>query len=346
MIPSPEIGGRDGFGIAPVWRPAARKRGADLLARLVAHGARAASGCDGSAGTGPGRSHHPVPAQSVRDARGDARRRPAGAPRPPAPGGDVLAVQDTTMTRASGRRRGSFLHATIAVDAASGAVLGALDAQFLERTEGGRASRLAAVLRGPPERPLGRRHGSGPGRRGGRRGSRWWRTARRTCSSSSPVARPMSTSWCAPCTTARSPRGGKLAAAIARGPRLGHAALDLPARPGVPARTARLAIRFGRLRPRTAEGAPPDLLPSRSRWPMSTSARRPRPIPGRRGRRRAAGALAASHHARRRHGRGRARRRRGLREALEERGALPHDEAQGLRHRGACGSARKPRATA
>ena len=41
--------------------------------------------------------------------------------------------------------------------------------------------------------------------------------------------------------------GGKLAAAIARGPRLGHAALELPARPGVAARTARLSIRFGRL---------------------------------------------------------------------------------------------------
>ena len=34
----------------------------------------------------------------------------------------------------------------IAVDAASGAVLGALDAQFLERTEGGRASRLSRAF--------------------------------------------------------------------------------------------------------------------------------------------------------------------------------------------------------
>jgi hypothetical protein len=41
--------------------------------------------------------------------------------------------------------------------------------------------------------------------------------------------------------------GGKLAAAIAQGPCLGHAALELPARPGAPARTARLSIRFGRL---------------------------------------------------------------------------------------------------
>lgn len=38
--------------------------------------------------------------------------------------------------------------------------------------------------------------------------------------------------------------GGKLAAGIAQGPRLGCAALDLPARPG---RTARPSVRFGRL---------------------------------------------------------------------------------------------------
>ena len=61
-------------------------------------------------------------------------------------GRDVLAVQDTTVTRSSGGGRGSYLHAMIAVDAASGAVLGALDAQFLERTEGGRASRLSRAF--------------------------------------------------------------------------------------------------------------------------------------------------------------------------------------------------------
>ena len=41
--------------------------------------------------------------------------------------------------------------------------------------------------------------------------------------------------------------GGKMAAAIAAGPGLGFEALDLPARPGVPARAARLSVRFGRL---------------------------------------------------------------------------------------------------
>ena len=41
--------------------------------------------------------------------------------------------------------------------------------------------------------------------------------------------------------------GGKLAAAIAAGPCLGHTEIDLSARQGMPARTARLAVRFGRL---------------------------------------------------------------------------------------------------
>ena len=55
-------------------------------------------------------------------------------------GRDILAIQDTTVTRSSGGG-GDYLHAMIAVDAGSGAILGALDAQFLERTEGGKASR-------------------------------------------------------------------------------------------------------------------------------------------------------------------------------------------------------------
>ena len=63
-------------------------------------------------------------------------------------GRDILAVQDTTATRGSAGGQGSFLHAMIAVDATSGAVLGALDAQLLERTEGGRASRLQRAFEG------------------------------------------------------------------------------------------------------------------------------------------------------------------------------------------------------
>ena len=57
---------------------------------------------------------------------------------------DILAIQDTTVTRSSGGG-GDYLHAMIAVDAGSGVILGALDAQFLERTEGGKASRKRRV---------------------------------------------------------------------------------------------------------------------------------------------------------------------------------------------------------
>ena len=55
-------------------------------------------------------------------------------------GRHVLAIQDTTVTRSAGGG-GSYLHAMIAVDGASGALLGAVDARFLHRTQGLRASR-------------------------------------------------------------------------------------------------------------------------------------------------------------------------------------------------------------
>jgi len=93
-------------------------------------------------------------------------------------GRDILAVQDTTVTRSSGVG-GDYLYATIAVDAQEGAVPGALDAGFPERTSGKKASRgtrdaqdkeshrwLAATERA--------------GRLQGPRASRWW-----------PIGRPM-----------------------------------------------------------------------------------------------------------------------------------------------------------
>jgi Transposase DDE domain len=161
-------------------------------------------------------------------------------------GRDVLAVQDTTATRASARGRGSWLHATIAVDAASGAVLGALDAQFMERTEGGKASRLQRTFED-------------------RQSVRWLEATRRAAELRGAARvtvvadreadifelfahRPAHVGLVVRAMHDRAlAGGGKLAAAIAQEPCLGHAALDLPARPGAPARTARLAIRFGRL---------------------------------------------------------------------------------------------------
>jgi hypothetical protein len=94
----------------------------------------AVSGCGASAVTGPARSASrgscATPSVTIEEMVATAFGRTEAA----CAGQDILAVQDTTVTRASGGGRGSYLHATIAVDAASGAVLGALDAQFLERT--------------------------------------------------------------------------------------------------------------------------------------------------------------------------------------------------------------------
>ncbi len=162
-------------------------------------------------------------------------------------GRDVLAVQDTTSTRCSpAGGTGSFLHAMIAVDAASGVVLGALGAEFLERTGGGRASRRQRKFED-------------------RQSVRWLAATRKAgeiggAARLTVVAdreadmfelfahRPAHVDLVVRALHDRAlAGGGKLAAAIAAGPRLGQAALDLPARPGVPARTARLSIRFGRL---------------------------------------------------------------------------------------------------
>jgi len=54
-------------------------------------------------------------------------------------GRQVLAIQDTTSLRDDGDQQSLNLHATIAVDAADGTLLGLVDAQFLRRRGGKRA---------------------------------------------------------------------------------------------------------------------------------------------------------------------------------------------------------------
>lgn len=162
-------------------------------------------------------------------------------------GRDILAVQDTTSTRPAPEGGcGSFLHAMIAVDAATGAVLGPLDATFLERVGGGKASRLERAFEA--------------------RQSVRWLTAMRTAAAIRGAARvtvvadreadmfelfarrPAPVDLVVRMLHDRAlADGGRLAAAIAAGPCLGHAGLDLPAGQRTPARTARLAIRFGRV---------------------------------------------------------------------------------------------------
>ena len=160
-------------------------------------------------------------------------------------GRDVLAIQDTTVTRSSGGG-GSFLHAMIAVDAGDGAVLGPLDAGFMERTEGGKASRHS--------RPFEERQ-SVRWLEAAQKAGRLTGAARVTVVADREADMAELFAQCpdhvALVVRATHDRalagGGKLAARVAAGPRLGHAELDLPARAGRAARRAVLSIRFGRV---------------------------------------------------------------------------------------------------
>ena len=53
---------------------------------------------------------------------------------------DILVIQDTTVVRSSGGG-GDYLHAAVALDAADGALLGLVDAGFLQRSSGRKAQR-------------------------------------------------------------------------------------------------------------------------------------------------------------------------------------------------------------
>ena len=76
-----------------------------------------------------------TPDEMVRTAAAGTRARASGRP--------VLAIQDTTSLRDASNttRRSLHLHATIAVDAEDGALLGLVGATFLHRSGGRRASR-------------------------------------------------------------------------------------------------------------------------------------------------------------------------------------------------------------
>jgi len=240
----PENGGDHGFELGRFRGSAAGKRGADLLARLVSHGARGVRvrrlGGD-RAGEIRFTRFLRNPSVTLEEMTAAAFERTQGA----CAGRDVLAVQDTTVTQSSGGG-GSFLHAMIAVDAQSGAVLGALDAQFLERAGGGEASRRS---RGFEDRQSARwlEAAQKAGRIEG--AARVTVVADREADMFELFAhRPAHVHLLVRAMHDRVlAGGGKLAAEIASGPRLGYAALDLPARPGRAAREAQLSIRFGRL---------------------------------------------------------------------------------------------------
>ncbi|KJS25896.1 MAG: transposase, partial [Hyphomonadaceae bacterium BRH_c29] len=57
-------------------------------------------------------------------------------------GHEVLVIQDTTVVRSQGGG-GDYLHAVLALDASDGALLGLVDASFLQRSSGQKAQRKA-----------------------------------------------------------------------------------------------------------------------------------------------------------------------------------------------------------
>jgi len=167
-------------------------------------------------------------------------------------GRHVLAIQDTTVTR-SGGGGGSYFHAMIAVDAESGALLGAVDARFLYRTQGRRASR--------------RQRGFA-----NRESARWLASAQaamQACGSAGQVTviadreadvfelfaeRPAGADLLIRATHDRALNdGGKLFSRAGTWPCAGFAELDLPAIPGRRTRQARLAIRFGQVSVKATE---------------------------------------------------------------------------------------------
>ena len=155
----------------------------------------------------------------------------------------VLAIQDTTVVRSPGGG-GLYLHPTLAVDAASGAILGLTHAEFLSRSAGKKAERKA--------KPIAEKESQ-----------RWLDGASRAAEACRAAAR---------LTVigdrendiyhafARRPEGADLLVraahdrALEDGGRLfaeldalavaGRAELDLPAKPGRKARRVQVAVRF------------------------------------------------------------------------------------------------------
>ena len=199
------------------------------------------------------------PAVRVEEMLETARSRLAAA----LPGRHVLAIQDTTVTRSEGGG-GSYLHAMVAVDAADGGLLGLVDAQFLQRQGG--------LRRSQPQRACADKESG-----------RWLAGAQRAaavCAGAAAVTvvadreadvfecfadRPAGAEILIRAAHDRSlGDGGRLFAAADAWPRAGWAALDLAAVPGRPARSARLAVRFGAVRlkhPRNGPRRGPAELP-------------------------------------------------------------------------------------
>lgn len=175
----------------------------------------------------------------------------------------VLAIQDTTVVRSQGGG-GLYLHPSLAVDAASGAILGLTHAIFLSRTQGKKAQRRS--------QPIAEKESQ-----------RWLDGAARSAEVCRAAARltvigdrendifqafalrPQGADLLVRAAHDRALEdGGKLFAQVDALPVAGRAELGLPAKPGRKARHAEVAVRFATAqiaRPRNGlrEGLPGSL---------------------------------------------------------------------------------------
>lgn len=158
-------------------------------------------------------------------------------------GRDVLVIQDTTVVRSQGGG-GDYLHAAIALDVDDDAILGAVEARFLSRRSGRKAERRSLPIEE-------------------KESFRWLEAADQAasvCAGARRITvvcdregdiyeafalRPPEAELLVRSAQDRSlGDGGQLFAALDALPEAARAHLDLPARPGRSARTARLGVRF------------------------------------------------------------------------------------------------------
>lgn len=232
----------DGADSGAVWRPPPGKRGAFLLARLVETGGRRLR-VRRLGGHRAGemrltrflRNDAVTPEEMLAQAAARTAERCIGR--------HVLAIQDTTVLRSTGGG-GSYLHAVVALDAQDDAILGLIDGQFLQRSAGRRAQRRQADIEE-------------------KESFRWLEGADRAASVCAGAAcvtvvadresdifelfalRPEGAELLVRAAHDRSlAGGGALFAAIDAAPVAGRAELELPAKPGRKARTARMEARF------------------------------------------------------------------------------------------------------
>lgn len=161
-------------------------------------------------------------------------------------GRDVLVIQDTTVIRSAGGG-GDYLHVALALDEADEAILGLVDGQFLQRSSGRAGSRRGAPIEE-------------------KESFRWLESAEQAasvCAGAGRITviadregdiyeafalRPEGTDLLVRAAQDRSLDDGvRLFAALDALPEAAQADLDLPAGPGRRPRTARLAVRFGRM---------------------------------------------------------------------------------------------------